>query len=80
MSTLNELALGKAGATLSALSMLLLGIGANLGIYTTAAQQMAKWHMFFNFTPLGIITGMIEAAIWGFVGLYAFGWLYNKFS
>jgi len=76
---LNSLALGYAGATLSAICMLLLGIGANLGVYLAAAEQMAKWHMFFTFTPLGILAGIVEASIWGFLGGYVFGWLYNKF-
>jgi hypothetical protein len=76
---LNELALGYAGAIVSAVLMFLLGIGGNFGIYGSAAQQMMKWHMFFSLGPLGIITGMIEATIISFIALYAFGWLYNKF-
>ncbi len=77
---LNELALGYAGAIISAAAMLLLGIGGNIGFYAGAAQQMMGMHMFFSLTPLGIISGMIEAAVIGFVFVYAFGWLYNKFA
>jgi hypothetical protein len=58
--------------------MLLLGIGANGGIYVGAAEQMAKWHMFFSFSFGGIIAGMIEAAIITYIFLYAFAWVYNK--
>jgi len=76
---LNELALGYAGAIVIAAFMLLLGIGGSVGLYASAAQQMMKWHMFFSLSPLGIITGMIEAAVFGFVALYALGWVYNKF-
>jgi hypothetical protein len=76
---LNELALGYAGAIISALAMLLLGIGGNIGLYAGAARQMMQWHMFFSLGPLGVITGMIEAAVFSFVVLYAFGWAYNKF-
>ncbi len=76
---LNELALGYAGAIVSAALMLLLGIGGNIGTYASAAEQMMNWHMFFSLSAIGIITGMIEAAIISFVFLYAFGWLYNKF-
>ncbi len=76
---LNSLALGYAGAIVSAVTMLLLGIGGNIGIYSSASQQMMKWHMFFSLGMGGIIAGMIEAAIFGFLFLYAFGWLYNKF-
>jgi len=75
---LNVLVLGYAGAVLSALTMLLLSIGANIGIYAVAAEQMAQWHMFYDTGVVGTITGMIEAAIISFVGLYVFGTIYNK--
>ena len=75
---LNPLALGYAAAALSALCMLLLGIGGNLGIYVGAAEQMMKWHMFFSLDVIGIITGMIEASVISFVFCYLFAWLYNK--
>ncbi|MBS3113389.1 hypothetical protein J4418_04880 [Candidatus Woesearchaeota archaeon] len=76
---LNSLALGYAGATLSAVCMLLVGIGWNLGIYVGAAEAMAKWHMFFNASVTGVLAGMAEATVWGFVSAYVFGWLYNRF-
>ncbi|PIN79788.1 hypothetical protein COV16_02375 [Candidatus Woesearchaeota archaeon CG10_big_fil_rev_8_21_14_0_10_34_8] len=60
--------------------MLLLGIGANIGVYSGAAVQMQKWHMFFDFTMFGIFTGMLEAAFWSFIALYTFGWIYNKYA
>jgi hypothetical protein len=76
---LNALALGYAGAIVAAVCMLLLGILANLGIYSGGAEQMMKWHMFFSLSVGGIITGMIEAAVISFVFMYLFGWAYNKF-
>ena len=76
---LNELALGYALAILSALCMLVLGILANLGVYTGAAEAMMNCHMFFSLSLGGIITGIIEAAVIGFIGGYIFAWLYNKF-
>ncbi len=79
-SEFNALALGYAGAAISAASMLLLGIGWNIGIYQNTAMQMAKWHMFFSPTIGGIIGGMIEAAVISFIFLYAFGRAYNKFA
>ncbi len=75
----NALALGYAGAILSAAYMLLLSILAYFGIYANAAEQMARWHMFYSLTVVGTITGMIEAAVHGFVALYVLAWLYNKF-
>ena len=76
---LNALAFGVAAAIVAALSMLLLGIFGNMGIYTGAVEMMSQWHMFFSLTPAGIATGMIEAAIISFVFFYIFGWVYNKF-
>jgi len=78
MKTLNALALGYAGAILSALGMLTLGVLGNLGVYTKAIEHMQDWHAFFSLSTGGIIGGMIEAAIWSFVILWIFGWLYNK--
>ena len=77
---LNALVLGYTAAILSAVCMLLLGIFGNLGIYAGAAQQMMMWHMFFDLSVLGIITGIIEAAVHGFIAAYVFAWLYNKLN
>ena len=77
---LNALKLGYTGAILSAVCMLLLGIFGNLGIYASAAQQMMNWHMFFDLSLLGIITGIIEAAVHGFIAGYLIAWVYNKLN
>ena len=78
MQKLDALTLGYAGAILSALGMLIMGILGNLGIYTKAVEQMQDWHVFFSLSLGGIIGGMIEAAIWSFVFFWVFGLLYNK--
>ena len=70
--------LASAGAIIAAASMLLLGVGANLGIYEGAAVMMQQWHLFFSFSLMGIIAGMIEAAIITYVFLYALAWMYNR--
>lgn len=80
MKTLNSLALGYAGAIISAACMLLLGILGNLGLYTNAVAQMAEWHLFFSLSIMGIMGGMIEGALGGFIILYAFGVVYNLFA
>jgi len=76
---LNGFALGSALAILSSLCMLLIGILGNLGLYTGAVKMMQAWHIFFSLSVLGILAGIIEAAIVSFI----FGWLlafiYNKF-
>ena len=76
---LNELAFGYAGAILSAVCMRLLGILGNLGIYTNGVQAMQQWHVIFSLSIGGIIAGIVEGSIAGFVIVYAFGWVYNKF-
>ena len=76
---LNALAFGTSAAIVAAISMLILGILGNIGVYQGAVEMMSQWHMFFSLTPLGILTGIIEAVIITFVFFYIFGWIYNKF-
>ncbi len=75
---LNVFSFGAAAAIVAAIGMLILGILGNLGIYSGAVSMMSQWHMFFSLTPLGILAGMIEAAVITFVFIYLFGWIYNK--
>ena len=77
MNKLHALNLGYAGAIVSALVMLLLGILGNLGIYTGAVEMMEAWHMFFSLSLLGIIGGIIESVVISFVFLYLFAIVYN---
>jgi hypothetical protein len=77
---INPTALSIAAAIVAAAIMLLLGILGNLGIYTGAVRMMEGWHTFFNLTPLGIIGGMIEAAIISFVIVYVLAWVYNRLT
>ncbi len=76
---LNPLAFGASAAIVAGLSMLILGILGNIGVYKGAVEMASLWHMFFSLTPVGILTGMIEGAIVSFVFFYIFGWIYNKF-
>jgi hypothetical protein len=80
MNKLNALAFGYAGAVISAACMLSLSVLAKLGLYVSAAEAMMQWHMFFNLSPVGIIGGLIEGALGGFILGYAFAWVYNKFA
>jgi len=77
---LKPLAFGYAAAIVAAIVMLILGVLGNLGIYLGAVQMMEQWHMFFSLTPVGIIAGIIEAAISSFVFAYLLGVFYNKLS
>ena len=64
-------------AIVSALIMLALGIFGNIGIYESAVESMQRWHMFFDLSAVGIIGGMIEAAVFGFVIVLISIWIYN---
>jgi hypothetical protein len=77
---LNPLALGGAAAILAAIIMLALGILGNMGIFTGAVDMMQQWHVFFSPSIVGIIAGIIEAAVITFVSVYLFGLIYNKFA
>lgn len=61
----------------AALFMLVLWVLANMGLYVSAAQQMAKWHMFFDLSLTGLIGGMIEAAAVSAILTFAFVLVYN---
>ena len=76
---INALALGYAGAVVYAVMLLLLGILGNLGFYTSAVEVMQQIHIFYSLSIGGIVAGMVEAAICGFLIAFSFGWLYNKF-
>ncbi len=77
---LKPLALAYAGAFIAGICMLLLGVLANFGVYKGAADEMQKVHMFFSLEPVGIVTGILEAAVLVFVGAYVFAIVYNKFA
>ena len=77
---LHTYALGYAAGIISALTMLLLTILNSFGIYTVATTTMQGMHLFYTPTLIGTITGMIEAGVMGFVTLYIFAVLYNKFA
>ena len=79
MQKLNEKALAYSLAIVAAISMLLLGIAGNIGIYTGAVEMMRQWHMFFSLSIGGIIAGMFEAAIISFIAGWLIAWIYNKF-
>ena len=76
----SSLALGYTAAIVSAAVMLILGVLGNFGVYMSAVEVMMKWHVFFSLSIGGIIAGMIEAAVCGFVIAYVFGWTYNKLA
>ena len=77
---LNTQALGYSLAVLSGLGMLTLGILGNLGLYLGGVGMRQTWHMFFSLSFTGIITGIIEASVYGFIGGWLIAYFYNKFA
>ena len=75
---LNERALSYSFAIVAAAGMLLTGIAGNLGWYSEFVVVMMQMHEFFSLSVAGIIAGMLEAAIWSFLGGWFIAWIYNK--
>lgn len=75
---LNARAFGIAGAIVCGTGMLLFGLAGAAGVYRAAVEGMTSWHLLFSITPLGILGGIVEAAIIGFIALWFFAWTYNK--
>jgi hypothetical protein len=75
---LSPMTLGYSAAIVSAVTMLLLGVLGNIGVYTGAVEMMQQWHVFFSLSIGGIVAGIVEGAVVSFLLAYLFGWLYNK--
>lgn len=75
--TLDAKALVVASSVMSAAGMLVLGILGNLGVYEGAVAMMAQWHLFFDLSAIGILTGMVEAAVITALAVGLWAWLYN---
>lgn len=67
-------------AVWSATVMLALGILGNMGLYENGVKAMMQWHLFFNLSVTGIITGMIEGAVVSYFGVLLFGFIYNSIN
>ena len=70
--------IGLALAILSAVGMLVMGLLALNGVHVSAWEAMMQWHMWADLTAVGILIGMLEAAICSYICGWLFGWLYNK--
>jgi hypothetical protein len=79
MKDLNPNAAGLSAATLSATGMLILGLLGLAGVYTEGIEAMQAWHIWFDITFVGILLGMLEAAVSSYVVVYLWVSLYNKF-
>lgn len=80
MKNLQANALGLSLGLLGALGMLVLSLLALGGVYTGAYEAMKVWHLFYDLTAVGIIAGIVEAAVWSYVSGYLVALFYNKFA
>lgn len=64
-------------AVWSVLVMVVLWILGNVGLYVSAVESMIAWHMFFDLTFVGLMTGAIEAAVISLLAVYSFVWIHN---
>ena len=80
MKKLDSKALGWAAAAISAISMLVLGLLAMGGFYPEGFEVMKAFHLVFDKTHVGIILGMVEAAVLSYAWGYFFGVIYNKLA
>lgn len=78
--TCNPKALGISLAVVSGLYMLLLSIGGWIGFWTDAVATMAEFHIGYNLSALGVVIGIIEAAVFGFIAGWLIAWLYNRYN
>jgi hypothetical protein len=69
--------LGLSLAIVSALGMLVLSVFGNLGLYMNGVEAMMQIHLFFNLSFFGVILGMIEAGVFGFVLGVLIAYFYN---
>ncbi len=77
---LDETMFAAAAAILSAAGMLILGVLGAAGLYEGGVGMMQEWHLFFEPTVAGTIAGIVEAAVFAFVVVYLWAWLYNSMS
>ena len=76
----NPIALGYAFGTLRAVGLTGLTILGKMGYALDVVELVQKFHLTYNLTPLGIVSGLAETALWGIIVGYIFGKIYNRFA
>lgn len=77
---LNPNGLGIALAILSAVGMLLLSLLGLSDRALEAVRIMQTHHIWYDLTAVGILAGILEAAVASYVLGYVLAWLYNRFA
>jgi len=79
-TSLSPHGLGIALAAVSALLMLVLSLVGLAGYGQEAVAMMQTHHIGYDLTVVGIIIGIVEAAVFSYVAAYIFGVIYNKYA
>ncbi len=77
--TLNVLGLGYAFALLRVAVVLGVSVLGLLGYAQGAVSLLETLQFTFSLTAAGIIAGLAETALWGFLMGMLFAWIYNRF-
>jgi hypothetical protein len=77
---LDSYALAYTLAIIGAVWVLIISV-LGLGGYSLGmVETMQKHHFMYSLSASGILVGMAEAALYGLVLGFVFGWIYNKFA
>lgn len=78
---LNPFALAYTFSILCPLALLTISLIAKYtGYLLGAINTLQNFYLEYSLSTLGIVTGMIQASVYGIIFGLAFGYLYNKFA
>ncbi len=77
--TLNVLGFGYAFALLRVGLVLVVSVLGLSGYASGAVSLLETLHFTFSLTAAGIVAGLAETALWGFLMGMLFAWVYNRF-
>lgn len=75
---INARALGFSLAIYSGLFMVTLSLLGIAGLAESAVELMKSFHIWFSLSLIGIIVGILEAAVFGFFSGVIIAFFYNK--
>ncbi len=77
---LDSYALAYTLAILGAAWVLIISVLGLNGYSLGMVETMQKHHFMYSLSASGILVGMAEAALYGLIVGFIFGWIYNKFA
>ncbi|MBI4152234.1 hypothetical protein HY495_00860 [Candidatus Woesearchaeota archaeon] len=77
---MNSLALGYALGAVRAVVLLVISVLGLLGYAEGAVSFAESLHITFSLSLFGILAGLVETMLWGFLMGLLLGWVYNLFS